>query len=99
MYGKRGENDGPFFRFEDGRHVKRDRFVTTVNTALVTLGINPLHYAGHSFRITTAANYGLLDYPIKTLGQWESLAYTLYICTPKEILCAVYRLLAGIHTH
>ena len=65
---KGGTNDGPFFRFEDGRHVKRDRFVTTVNTALVTLGINPSHYAGHSFRITKAANCGLLNYLIKILG-------------------------------
>ena len=99
MYGKRGKMMVLFFKFEEGRHVERDRCVTTVNTALVMLGINPSHYAGHSFRITTAANCGLLDHLIKTLGRWESLAYTLYICTPKEILCAVYRLLAGIHTH
>ena len=44
---KRGTSDGPFFRFEDDKYLTRDRFVTTVCTALVTSGVNPAHYAGH----------------------------------------------------
>ena len=98
---RRGTSDGPFFRFEDGRHLTRDRFVTAVRTALAASGINPSHYAGHSFRIgaaTTAANCGLQDSLIKTLGRWESSAYTLYIRTPKETLCSVSRSLAGTCT-
>ena len=98
---RRGTSDGPFFRFEDGRHLTRDRFVTAVRTALAASGINPPHYAGHSFRIgaaTTAANCGLQDSLIKTLGRWESSAYTLYIRTPKETLCSVSRSLAGTCT-
>ena len=98
---RRGTSDGPFFRFEDGRHLFRDKFVTAVRTALAASGINPSHYAGHSFRIgaaTTAANCGLQDSLIKTLSRWESSAYTLYIRTPKETLCSVSRSLAGTCT-
>ena len=94
IYGKKGTSDGHSFRFEDGRHLTRDRFVIAVHTALVILGINPSHYAGHSFRIgaaTTVANSGLQDSLIKTLGQWESSAYALYIRTPKKTLCPVSR--------
>ena len=95
---KRGTSDGPFFRFEDGRYLTRDRFVTVVCSALVAAGVNPSHYAGHSFRIgaaTNAASCSLQDSLIKTLGRWESSVYALYIRTPKETLCAVSRSLAG----
>ena len=74
---KKGTSDGPFFRFEDGRYLTRDRFVTAVRSVLVALGVNPSHYAGHSFRIsaaTMAASCCLQDSLIKTLGQWESSA-------------------------
>ena len=69
---KRGTSDGPFFRFEVGRHLSRDRFVTAVHTALVASDANLLRYVGHSFRIgaaTTAANCSLHDSLIKILGQ------------------------------
>ena len=69
---KRGTSDGPFFRFEDGRHLPRDRFVTAVHTTLVASVTNLSHYARHSFRIgaaTNAANSSLQDSFIKTLGQ------------------------------
>ena len=60
--------------------------------ALVVKGIKPESYAGHSFRIgaaTTAANCGMPDSLIKTLGRWESAAYTLYIRTPHSVLRSV----------
>ena len=98
---RKGNSDGPFFRFEDGRHLTRVRFVITVHRALITSSINPSHCARYSFRLgaaTTAANCGLQDSLIKTLGRWESSAYTLYIRTPKETLCSVSRSLAGTCT-
>ena len=97
---KRGTEDGSLFSFGDGRLLTRDRFVAAVREALVASGVNPSHYAGHSFRIgaaTTAAGCGLQDSLIKTLGRWESSAYTLYIRTPRETLCAVSRSLVGSH--
>ena len=93
----RGALAGPFFTFEDGRFLTRDRFVTAVRTALTAVGVESNRYAAHSFRIgaaTTAARQGLQDSLIKTLGRRESTAYTLYIRTPRETLCAVARSLS-----
>ncbi len=80
------------FRFHDGRPLTRERFVSQVRQALRSAGLDASKYAGHSFRIgavTTASSCGLQGSLIKTLGRWESSAYTLYIRTPREILCAV----------
>ena len=89
---QRGDTEGPFFLFEDRRLLTRQRFVSEVRKALTDLGYNCALYAGHSFRIgaaTTAAQRGLQDSLIKTLGRWESAAYTVYIQTPPEVLCSV----------
>ena len=59
--------------------------------ALQNAGISPAGYSGHSFRIgaaTTAAQAGLEDSVVKTLGRWESAAYQQYIQTPRETLAA-----------
>ena len=95
---QRGGAPGPLFKFGDGRYLTRDRFVSAVRSALNVAGINPSLYAGHSFRIgaaTTAAQRGIQDSLIKTLGRWESSAYTIYIRTPRETLCSVARALVG----
>ena len=92
-----GTEPGPFFRFVNGNYITREQFVTAIRTALAAAGVNLSHYAGHSFRIgaaTIAARQGIQDSLIKTLGRWESAAYTVYIQTPRETLCAVSGLLA-----
>ena len=83
---------GPFFVFADGRYLTRVRFVAALRSALRSAGFHECGYAGHSFRIgaaTTAAANGVPDSLIKTMGRWESSAYTLYIRTPRETLCSV----------
>ena len=95
---QRGTGEGPFFTFEDGRWLTRERFVSEVRKALTELGYNCSLYAGHSFRIgaaTTAAQRGVQDSLIKTLGRWESTAYMVYIRTPPEVLCSVASTLVG----
>ena len=95
---RRGSSRGPFFKFSDGRPLTRVRFVAGVRSAFQVAGIPSANYAGHSFRIgaaTTAALCGVQDSLIKTLGRWESAAYTLYIRTPRETLCTVSRSLVA----
>jgi len=95
---RRGAQSGPFFTFADGRFLTRERFVSAVRAALTTAGFNCSLYAGHSFRIgaaTTAAQRGIQDSLIKTLGRWESSAYMVYIRTPRDTLCSVARTLVG----
>ncbi len=81
----------PFFSFSDGSPLTKERWVRELREALSSAGV---HYAGHSFRIgaaTTAATQGMPDSLIKTLGRWESAAYTLYIRTPRSTLQGVAR--------
>ncbi len=95
---QQGSNPGPLFLFHDGRFLTRARFVSHVRAALAGAGFNQSLYAGHSFRVgaaTTAALRGLQDSLIKTLGLWESAAYTLYIRTPRSTLISVARSLVS----
>ena len=94
---RRGNDSGPFFRYSRSRFLTRERFVSEVRRALAAAGIDSSKYAGHSFRIvaaSTAARCGLQDSLIKTLGRWESFAYTLYVRTSREELCSVSQVLA-----
>ena len=91
---RRGSQSGPFFLFSNGQYLTRQRFVARLREALQAAGVDASLYAGHSFRIgaaTTAAMCGIQDSLIKTLGRWESSAYSLYVCTPRECLCRVSR--------
>ena len=94
----RGSQAGPLFRFEDGRFLTRQRFVSAVRAALSEAGVDESKYGGHSFRIgaaTTAAEKGLEDSVIKTLGRWRSLAYLDYIRLPRAQLANYSRVLCS----
>ena len=82
-----GNHDGPMFLFSNGDYLTRDHFVAQLHCALTAAGMVCTLYAGHSFRIQ--------DSLIKTLGRWESSAYTVYIRTPSSTLVAVLRSLAS----
>ena len=86
---RRGTHNGPLFMFEDGSYLTRSRFVCELKKALSAAGINAEKYNGHSFRIgaaTTAAEKGIEDSIIQTLGRWKSTAYLLYVRLPRENL-------------
>ena len=92
----RGNAAGPLFKWADGRYLTWDKFVSHVRLALSAAGLVAKNYAGHSFRIgaaTTASRCGIQDALIKTLGRWESSAYTRHIRTAPEVLCKVSRTL------
>lgn len=97
---QQGASDGLLFKFHDGRYLTKDWFVSAARLALVaTGGVNPplcetelSHQSCYHYHEPRPA--GLAD---KTLGQWESSVYTLYICTLRETLCTVSRSLASDH--
>ena len=81
----RGGKPGPLFLFQSQKPLTRPRFVNAVRDSLKKTGPDEDKYCSHSFRIgaaTTAASKGMEDCIIKTLGQWESLAYLQYIRIP-----------------
>lgn len=87
----RGSSGGALFRFQDGRLLTRDRFVKEVRDALKLAELNPVQYAGHSFRsgaATRAAQCGIPESTTKMLGRWESCTYLIYIRTPRDQLAS-----------
>ena len=96
----RGGEPGPLFKWKSGKYLTRAKFVASLRKALSAAGYDERKFAGHSFRIgaaTTAAQCGLEDSLIKTLGRWESLAYTRYIRTPPQTLQSVAKtLISGV---
>ena len=88
----RPHTPGPLFVFEDGSPLTRAKLVTRLRAALTRAGVSTTGYSGHSFRIgaaTTAAQAGLSDSLIQTLGRWRSSAFTAYIRTPTTSLATV----------
>lgn len=92
----RGRAQGPLFIYEDGAYLTRQKLVDALRGVLKKAGLDPSKYCGHSFRIgaaTTAAERGMEDAVIKTLGRWRSLAYLEYVKIPRERLAGYSRLL------
>ena len=87
----RGTAPGPFFLFPDGTALTKARFTGITREALRELGLPQVQFAGHSFRIgaaTAAAQAGLEDSWINTLGRWNSTAFLRYIRTLLDSLAA-----------
>ena len=94
----RGDGEGPLFKFADGRCLTKERFTRRIREALAALGLRSADYAGHSFRIgaaTTAAQVGLEDSTIRTLGRWKSDAYLSYVRLPRDHLACISRSLVS----
>ena len=88
----RGSAPGPFFHFNNGRFLTRDRLVKELRAALSKAHLDPDLYAGHSFRIgaaTVAHAQGIDDSMIMTLGRWKSNAYQRYIKIPQQQLASL----------
>ena len=88
---------GALFLFESGAPLTHSALVDKLHQALRQAGLNDSDFNGHSFRIgaaTTAAQRGLEDSLIQTLGRWKSSAFKLYIKLPRSQLASVSRALA-----
>ena len=97
----RGNRPGPLFVFTDGTPLSRTRLVVAVRGALQSRGVEAGDFSGHSFRIgaaTAAAEVGLEDSLIQTLGRWKSDAFRRYIRTSRETLISVSAQLVSEHS-
>ena len=86
---QRGNAEEPLFVFESGAPLTCQRLVVQLRSALTEANFDASAYCGHSFRIgaaTTAAQLGMEDSLIKTLGRWDSAAYQRYIKISRESL-------------
>lgn len=95
--GIRPSTPGPLFVLSTGAPLTREYLVSNMRSALREAGLDDSAYSGHSFRIgaaTTAAQRGLEDSLIQTLGRWRSDAYKLYIQIPRAQLAGISRALA-----
>ena len=88
----RPSGQGPLFMYQDGRPLPRIDFVAAVRQALATDGLDVSRFNGHSLRIgaaTTAAQVGIPDSVIQSLGHWKSSAFMTYVRTSPQQLTAI----------
>ena len=93
---------GPLFILTSGAPLTRPYLVSSLQAALRSAGLDDKQYNGHSFRIgaaTTAAQQGIEDSLIQTLGRWRSDAYKLYIKLPRAQLASISQALARTQDH
>jgi hypothetical protein len=79
---QRGTHPGPLFADPAGNPILRAELDRNLKIILSFAGLDSTHFKGHSFRIgacTEAANKGLSDSQIRSLGRWSSNAFKKYI--------------------
>ena len=79
-------DNGPLFRFPDGKPVSRSFFANRLKDCLIFCGLNPHLFKSHSFRIGGAsflASIGKTDLQIKIIGRWSSDSFLRYIRNKK----------------
>ena len=94
----RGPAPGSFFKLANGHPLTKYPFTNKIRAGLQAVGLPESNFAGHSFRIgvaTAAANAGIEDSVIRTLGRWSSSAFLTYIRTPREQLARLLATLAA----
>jgi len=88
----------PLFIMPSGRALTRSTLLSRFRQILRALGVNPVLYSGHSFRIgaaSTAAAAGVPTYLIQILGRWTSDAYRRYLSIPDSSFAHAFCLMAS----
>ena len=83
---RRSSAEGPLFMFRNGKAASRVWFCKRFKLAVASTGIKG-DFTSHSLRIgaaTQAANVGLSESIIKSLGRWSSDSFKLYIRTSRN---------------
>ena len=96
LVSRRCQSPGPLFRLSNGHLLTRSSISTMTKSLLRAADVDPGSYSSHSYRIgaaTAAADAGLPDHLIKTLGRWRSNAYQTYIHTSPEVLCKAAKII------
>ena len=73
----------------NGHPLTKSCFTSRIRAGLQAVGLPESDFAGHSFHIgaaTAAAHARIEDSTIRTLGRWNSSAFLIFICTPREQL-------------
>ena len=81
----RATAQGPLYACANAYPVSRNFFCEHLTKTLKYAGLDPDKYKGHSFRIgaaTAAADAGLSETQIQTMGRWKSTAFKRYIRIP-----------------
>ena len=84
----------PFFLFQGGKPLSKPRFIVEVRKALTMSGLNQTSFSGHSFHIraaTAAAQVGVPNAAIQTLGRWSSAAFITYMRMPCQRFASVMK--------
>jgi site-specific recombinase XerD len=77
-----GNQPGAIFITQYGNPVTREVFAAWLSEAIKFCGLNPTRYKSHSFRIgaaSYAAEKGMSNAQICTLGRWKSNYFQKYI--------------------
>ena len=88
----------PCSMYQDGHPLSRVDLVAAVCQALTADGHDVSRFNGHSFWIgaaTTAAQVGVPDSVIQSLGRWKSSAFMTYVRTSPQQLTAISRRLVS----
>ncbi|XP_056612821.1 nuclear pore complex protein DDB_G0274915-like [Triplophysa dalaica] len=86
----------PLFVDDFNRHTTRFWFQKHLKLVLIQSGIPADNFSSHSFRIgaaTTAAQKGLSQHQIQTLGRWSSEAFKSYIRSDRSHIKEAHRTL------
>ena len=82
MRGGYDQDTEQFFVFRDGTPVTADQAREVLKTALANIGLNPLNYGIHSFRVGRTSDlikYNYTKEGVKCMGRWCSNTFHEHI--------------------